>query len=246
MFLFPDGSGSATSYMNLPQVHPSVAIVGINCPYMTTPRQMNCTFDEMTEILLTEVRRRQPKGPYHLGGWSAGGAFAYRAAQILYEAGEEISSLVLIDAPCPVGLGKLPQAFFDFWKTIHEPGGPVADKPIPHWLMDHFQAVNKSLRGYHAQPLQSKFCPRTYLIWAACGTDNLAGFKGRHLLTEQENRDLGFLMDNKTDFGPRGWEKLIGSQINISKAMTSNHFTIVRGEGAVLVARAIREACETN
>jgi naphtho-gamma-pyrone polyketide synthase len=241
VFMFPDGSGSATSYMNIPRVHPEVAVVAMNCPYMTNPKEMTESFIEITKILLKEVRRRQPHGPYHLGGWSAGGSYAYIATQLLQAEGEEVKSLILIDAPCPVGLGKLPQIFFDYWKTIHAPGGIVQDRPLPSWLMDHFQAVNNTLRGFVAQPMAPGMSPKTYLVWAAKGTDNLAGFTGRHLLTAQENEDLGFLMDDKTDFSTRGWEKLIPN-IKIERAMTSNHFTIVRGDGAKIIKDMIKDA----
>ena len=245
IFLFPDGSGSATSYMNLPRVHENVAVIAMNCPYMTTPTEMQGSFEDIARILLTEVRRRQPKGPYYLGGWSAGGAFAYCATQMLQEAGEEVKSLLLIDAPCPIGLGKLPQAFFDFWRKIHMPGEMMGDRPLPSWLMDHFKAVNENLRGYNARPLPRDKIPKTYLAWAAQGTDNLKGFTGRHLLTDEENADLGFLMDDKTDFGTRGWEKLLGDGIVIDRAMSSNHFTIVRGDGAKLLSSLIKRACLT-
>lgn len=243
IFLFPDGSGSATSYMNLPKIHDNVAVVALNCPYMTTPNEMRGTFEDIAGILLAEVRRRQPHGPYHLGGWSAGGAFAYCAAQMLIAAGEAVPSLVLIDAPCPVGLGKLPQAFFDFWRRIHQPGGMMGDRPLPPWLMDHFKAVNANLRTFTAKPLPSGRSPKTFMAWAARGTDNLAGFTGRHLLTDEENADLGFLMDDKTDFGTRGWERLLEGELTVERAMSSNHFTIVRGEGAALLAGLIRKAC---
>ena len=243
MFLFPDGSGSATSYMHLPRVHENVAVVAMNCPYMTTPKDMEGSFEDITKILLTEVRRRQPKGPYWIGGWSAGGAFAHYAARLLIEAGEEVKALLLIDAPCPVGLGKLPEAFFDYWRKIHQPGGIVEDRPLPSWLMDHFKAVNENLRWYNASPLPRGRSPKTYLVWAARGTDNLAAFPDRHLLTPEESADLGFLMDDKTDFGTKGWEKLVEGDIEVEKAMTSNHFTITRSDGAKLVSEMIKRTC---
>lgn len=243
MFLFPDGSGSATSYMHLPRVHENIAVVAMNCPYMTTPKDMKGSFEDITKILLAEVRRRQPKGPYWIGGWSAGGAFAHYAARLLIEAGEEVKALLLIDAPCPVGLGKLPEAFFEYWRKIHQPGGMVEDRPLPSWLMDHFKAVNENLRWYNASPLPQGHSPTTYLVWAARGTDNLAAFPDRHLLTPEESADLGFLMDDKTDFGTKGWEKLVEGEIKIEKAMTSNHFTITRSDGAKLVSEMIKRAC---
>ena len=102
MFLFPDGSGSATSYMHLPRVDEGVAVVAMSCPYMTTPKDMKDSFEDITKILLAEVRCRQPKGPYWIGGWSARGAFAHYAARLLIEAGEEVKTLPLIDAPWPI------------------------------------------------------------------------------------------------------------------------------------------------
>ena len=245
MFMFPDGSGSATSYMHIPRVSEDVAVVAMNCPYMTNPHEWEGDFLDITRILLAEVRRRQPKGPYYLGGWSAGGAFAYCATQMLLAAGEEVKALVLIDAPCPVGLGKLPQAFFDYWRSIHQPGGMVEDRPLPSWLMDHFKAVNANLRGFVAEPMPMGQTPKTYMVWAAKGTDNLAAFPGRHLLTKAESDDLGFLMDDKTDFGTRGWDKLLlGEEPTIDVAWSSNHFTITRGEGAKLVSSLVKQACQ--
>ena len=34
LFLFPDGCGAATSYVNLPKVSPSTAVIGFNSPFM--------------------------------------------------------------------------------------------------------------------------------------------------------------------------------------------------------------------
>ncbi len=109
--------------------------------------------------------------------------------------------------------------------------------------MDHFKAVNENLRWYNASPLPRGCSPKTYLVWAARGTDNLAAFPDRHLLTQEESDNLGFLMDDKTDFGPKGWEKLVEGKIEIEKALTSNHFTITRGDGAKLVSGLIKKAC---
>ena len=44
------------------------------------------------------LKKRQPKGPYNLGGWCYGGMIAYEMACQLKEAGEDMGSLILIDA----------------------------------------------------------------------------------------------------------------------------------------------------
>ncbi|KAK5993544.1 Non-reducing polyketide synthase PKS12 [Cladobotryum mycophilum] len=80
LFLFPDGSGSATSYATLPSAGPDTAVFALNCPFMTTPSQWNKGFSSVIKLYLDEIYRRQPNGPYNFGGWSAGGILAYEAA----------------------------------------------------------------------------------------------------------------------------------------------------------------------
>ncbi|KAL8657213.1 MAG: hypothetical protein Q9226_002153, partial [Calogaya cf. arnoldii] len=77
LFLFPDGSGSATSYTNISPIAPDVALYGLNCPFMKTPDQFTCGIPGIATFYKNEVRRRQPRGPFYLGGWSAGGVVAY-------------------------------------------------------------------------------------------------------------------------------------------------------------------------
>lgn len=36
---------------------------------MTKPREMKGTIEGITRVMLAEVRRRQPEGPYYFGGW---------------------------------------------------------------------------------------------------------------------------------------------------------------------------------
>ncbi len=52
---------------------------------------------EMAESYIKEIKRVQPHGPYHIGGYSFGGLVAYEMAQILQARGEEIALLALFD-----------------------------------------------------------------------------------------------------------------------------------------------------
>ncbi|KAK8130910.1 hypothetical protein PG984_007348 [Apiospora sp. TS-2023a] len=127
LFLFPDGSGSPASYASLPPIAPErLSVVALVCPYRRDPEAMaadaaagGCTLDGLVASYVAEVRRLQPSrsrddGPYLLGGWSAGGILAYRAAQMLLDAGATVRHLVLIDSPPPNGgLGRLPPRFYD-------------------------------------------------------------------------------------------------------------------------------------
>ncbi len=59
------------------------------------------TIEEMAEAYLAEVRAVQPAGPYHLSGYCGGGVVAYEMARRLHQAGEQVASLVVIDAARP-------------------------------------------------------------------------------------------------------------------------------------------------
>lgn len=111
---------------------------------------MHCTVDELVGSYLKEIRTRQPTGPYHLAGWSAGGILAYRAAPILLARGEQVPCLVLLDAPPPIGLGTLPQHFFDHCDAMGIFG---QEGKAPEWLIPHFKKTNAILSGYYATPL---------------------------------------------------------------------------------------------
>jgi thioesterase domain-containing protein len=47
---------------------------------------------------VAEIRALQPKGPYFLGGFSAGGLVAYEMARLLQQAGEQVQFLALVDS----------------------------------------------------------------------------------------------------------------------------------------------------
>jgi thioesterase domain-containing protein len=55
------------------------------------------TIREMAAHYVAELRREQPTGPYHLGGWSFGGLAAFEMACQLAEQGQEVAFLAVLD-----------------------------------------------------------------------------------------------------------------------------------------------------
>jgi thioesterase domain-containing protein len=51
----------------------------------------------MAALYVDEIRRLQPEGPYHLGGWSLGGPVAFEMARQLRAAGESVGLLAVLD-----------------------------------------------------------------------------------------------------------------------------------------------------
>jgi naphtho-gamma-pyrone polyketide synthase len=228
LWLFPDGSGSSTSYMAIPKIASDIAVFGLNCPYMKNAQGLMCGIDGLTVLYLKEIRRRQPHGPYFFGGWSAGGICAYDAAQVLQRSGETIARLILIDSPHPIGLEKLPPRLYEFFDSIKLFG----EKPPPDWLFPHFLAFIDALDIYKAQPFASGKGPTTHVIWARDGvckhpTDP------RPDPRDDDPKEMKWLLNNRTDFGPNRWDQLVGKDSLVIETMDdANHFTMMEGQKA--------------
>ncbi|GJC97884.1 betaketoacyl synthase domain-containing protein [Colletotrichum higginsianum] len=137
LFLLPDGAGTAASYASLPPVGRDVCVIGLDCPFLRgdTDAMARVPLDRLlAEGYLPEILRRQPPSPssssssshkgYVLGGWSAGGSLAFRAAQMLAERGCRVAGLVLIDAPVPLnGMDRLPRHFYEYCQRLGIFGG---------------------------------------------------------------------------------------------------------------------------
>ena len=225
LFMLPDGGGSASSYMTIPRLAKDVAMVGLNCPYARDPENMNCTHTAMIESFVNEIRRRQPEGPYHLGGWSSGGAFAYVTAEALVNQGDEVDSLVIIDAPVPQVMEKLPVEFYEHCNGVglfsNQPGASKdGSSQPPSYLIPHFMRVVDVMLDYEVAPLETKRMPKVGLIWAAdtvMEEESAPKMKGMH-----------FMVQKRTDFGPDGWETVMpGADFDIVKADNANHFTLM-------------------
>ncbi|KAK5156477.1 polyketide synthase [Oleoguttula sp. CCFEE 6159] len=236
LFLFPDGSGSATSYISIPNISPDMAVYGLNCPFMKKPTDYTCGIDGVSAIYLAEMKRRQPEGPYILGGWSAGGVIAYEVAMQLVSMGEKIEKLVLIDSPCPVQLEPLPARLHHFFDSIGLLGTGDPAK-TPGWLLPHFEYSIKALADYEPQP--SPVPIETFAIWAKQGVCP----PGAPRPPPAENEDpkpMKWLLDNRTDFGDNGWAQLLGNNMTFT-TMDGNHFTMMRDEHGETLGRLIRQ-----
>jgi thioesterase domain-containing protein len=234
LFLLPDGSGSATSYTSIPAVDPSVAVYGLNSPYMKIPSQFTNGIPGIASQYLEEIRRRQPAGPYHLGGWSAGGVVAYEITLQLLAAGEKVESLLLLDSPCPIALEPLPSRLHHFFAEIGLLGSDNGTK-IPHWLLPHFEASINALTAYKPQPILTRHgaqAPRTLAVWARHGVCRYPD-SPRPEVTGDEPKSMNWLLNNRTDFGPNGWENLLGNALIETTSLEGNHFTLMKDSSKV-------------
>ena len=226
LFMVPDGSGSATSYTEIADVGGEWAVWGLFSPFMKTPEEYKCGVYGMATKFIEEIKRRQPKGPYSVAGWSAGGVIAYEIVNQFVKAGDEVEHLLIIDAPCPVTIEPLPQGLHSWFASIGLLGDGD-DKKIPSWLLPHFAASVTALSNYDAEPIPKDKCPRVTAIWCEDGVCKLPTdprpepYPKGHAL---------FLLDNRTDFGPNRWDEYLDINKMTFRHMPGNHFSMMHDD----------------
>lgn len=231
LFMVPDGSGSATSYTEICDLGRDVAVWGMFSPFMRTPHEYKCGVYGMATKFIEEMKRRQPQGPYAVAGWSAGGVIAYEMVNQLTKAGEEVSNLIVIDAPCPLTIEPLPAGLHKWFASIGLLGegdsSTTTAKKIPEWLLPHFAASVTALSNYSGEPIAKGKCPKVLSIWCEDGvckepTDPRPDpYPTGHAL---------FLLDNRTDFGPNRWDEYLDIDKMTFRHMPGNHFSMMHGE----------------
>jgi thioesterase domain-containing protein/acyl carrier protein len=105
LFLIHPAGGNVFCYAELGR-HLDRPLYGLQSPGLDPARTPLNRIEAMAERYLTEMRARQPQGPYHLGGWSLGGVVAFEMAQRLAAMGQEVALLVLIDSYAPTEAGE--------------------------------------------------------------------------------------------------------------------------------------------
>ena len=89
--------------------------IGLDQPFLGIPvdtvLELNAAsdtrFEELASVIVKEVRKAQPEGPYYLGGWCNMGILAYEVASQLSEAGQTVGLVLLLHATNPVSYRRI-------------------------------------------------------------------------------------------------------------------------------------------
>ncbi|MDT0429199.1 non-ribosomal peptide synthetase [Streptomyces salyersiae] len=82
----------------LPHLDDDQPVYGLQTPNLDGTAPFPDSIEDMAALYVAELRRVQPRGPYHLFGWSFGGNVVQEAAVQLQEAGEQVALLTILDA----------------------------------------------------------------------------------------------------------------------------------------------------
>lgn len=119
------------------------------------PSQM----EAIAACYLEKIRTVQAKGPYYLGGYCFGGVLAYEIARQLYEQGETVGLLALLESVAPksgnLEIRRIPSLAIHLLKNL--PGWLLAIARRPG---EYLPRVRRKLRGVRKRILR-KVLPRT-------------------------------------------------------------------------------------
>jgi len=224
IFLLPDGSGSGMAYARLPQIQSGVCLVALNSPFLRSPKTQKFTVEGIAAIWAEEIRRRQPQGPYILGGWSAGGYYSFEVTKCLIRYGQKVEKLVLIDSPCRAVYEELPMEVVHYLSTNNLMGNWGTKQP-PAWMVNHFDITIRAVAEYTPTPMRGSSLPEVHLIWAKEGMLNEVDFNKTGL--NPDIKVTRMLLQRPESDGALGWDLLFpGAKLFVAK-MPGNHFTIV-------------------
>jgi len=103
LFCLPPGGGGTYAYYPLAgHLSGTRRVLGVVNKSHVVPGWFETSWDGMIAYYVEQIRKARPNGPYHLLGWSLGGALAMDVAHALESAGETVGFLGLVDSFLPV------------------------------------------------------------------------------------------------------------------------------------------------
>ncbi len=252
LMLITDGAGSAAAYIHLPAMKTGTPIYALESPFLRDPHAYECSVEEVCALYIKGLQKTQPKGPYMIGGWSAGAVYAYEVSRQLLEAGEKLLGLILIDMRVPKAM---PDALEPSVDLIEQAGlftgverAGQAESPQAKRLKQHLVSTVKALVFYTPKPVPSSNRPgHTTLVWAQkglseAGKENvleLPAGEGTTMSEEHGEANMGqegtdtetgmksWFFAKRNAFGPNGWDKLVRGPVDCHVIDGADHFSMV-------------------
>ncbi|SUA46129.1 Linear gramicidin synthase subunit D [Nocardia africana] len=99
VFAVHPAGGLAWFYGGLVEhLHPDRPVYGLQDPHVVAGEPAATSVNELADRYVSEIRRVQPTGPYHLLGWSLGGQIAHAMAVRLRRDGARVGVVALLDS----------------------------------------------------------------------------------------------------------------------------------------------------
>jgi amino acid adenylation domain-containing protein len=249
LFWVHGAGGTVFSFLDLARhLGPDQPFYGLQAPGLAGEAEAPASLEIMAALYLDEIRKIQPGGPYHLGGWSLGGVIAFEMAQQLRAQGHSIASLVLLDSQVPGlpprrsrdrGLGLLSAFARNLGLTVTDPRR--AQRELRRLGSEERLArVLAEVRSAGLVP-ESFDLPDLRRLWAVfqAGIEALALYRPR----PYPGRITLFQAAEPSDGEDPGWELLAAGGL-VAGTVPGDHFTMLREPNVGRLAEQIRTHLE--
>ncbi|GAP22654.1 non-ribosomal peptide synthetase [Leptolinea tardivitalis] len=203
--------------------------------------------EEIAGHYITEMRTVQPHGPYHLCGFSLGGAFIYEMARQLREAGEEVRLVAFFDAGSP-DYPKFPRQSAKIWHKISVHLISLGLKNMrekfvyfSHRTKDRLQVTFFPIIGAVMQKLNMtmphsvRYIVVRQTLLDAVDRYHLKGYSGDIVVFKAKLQPEGCIPDPTM-----GWGKYVTGDIKIIE-IEGNHNTMMKDRYLNMVVDKLRE-----
>ncbi|KAI0124107.1 BcPKS15, polyketide synthase, partial [Xylariales sp. AK1849] len=271
LFLVTDGSGAVAAYIHLPPLPNGRRIYALESPFLERPQDYTLTIQEMAQVFIKSIRKIQQRGPYLIGGWSAGSIYAYEMAwQLAAVESETITGLMLLDMRVPHSVPDASEVTMAFVESTGAFTGVERAGSFLQGLSDrqkmHLTSTVRALIRYDPLPFPEGKQPMlTHVIWATKGLndspnpaehdDRITGpaamgpcGDGKAMsdmsMEEFELELKSWFFAKRYDFGTNGWERFVGDSIVVRK-VGGDHFSMVAPPIVKDLGNVVLEAVES-
>lgn len=240
VFMIADGHGSADAFVHLAPLEKKQRLYALESPFIDDPNAFDLAIPDLAKVFIRTIRRLQPRGPYLIGGRSAGAAYAYEVAyQLAVLEHETISGLLLIDMRVPRAIPQARAIDTVFvaraWRVIVEHTKVLLDPGD----LAHAAATIKALHSYTPRPfpVSAKRPFRVSVVWARWGVNENpdqtlcdstvqrpaamgptlgdAADPAAVSVGDFEEEFKSWFWGSRTTFGPNGWDELLGGEVQV-------------------------------
>ena len=255
--------GEVQAYAELAkQLDPDRPFIGVRAPAFDQSQRWP-TIEALAARYIAEIRSTFPKGPYFLGGYSAGSTLAYEMAQQFTASGEQVLLVVALDARLPNTqvAAKSPGAWLYaatnlWWWTIddlmeanrHEFAARLKSKaamlarkmatvPGLGWLRPDTQPDIRDVLGIPWVP--KEWVAFLEQLFASHKAYKPRVYTGKVALFKARTRPLFRLWEPDL-----GWSKLAKGGVEVH-TVRGSHSNMLREPNVRLLAKAIRQSMDT-
>ncbi|KAK8117442.1 polyketide synthase [Apiospora kogelbergensis] len=252
VFMIADGHGSADAFVHLAPLEKKQRLYALESPFIDDPNAFDLAIPDLAKVFIRTIRRLQPRGPYLIGGRSAGAAYAYEVAyQLAVLEHETISGLLLIDMRVPRAIPQARAIDTAFvaraWRVIVEHTKVLLDPGD----LAHAVATIKALHSYTPRPfpVSAKRPSRVSVVWARWGVNENpdqtlcnstvqrpaamgptlgeAADPAAVSVGDFEEEFKSWFWGSRTTFGPNGWDELLGGEVQVH-TVDGDHFCMMK------------------